>query len=97
MSRTRLFRRALTATAIAGGTTTAVALGANPAGAQTHPRISVYELTPTEWINLCGPSGPYSGVTTVDGMTLNCWAGTVGIPSCDTATGGGNTCSDPTH
>ena len=97
MSRTRLLRRALIATAIAGGTTTAVALGANPAGAQTHPRISVYELTPTEWINLCGPSGPYSGVTTVDGMTLNCWAGTVGIPSCDTATGGGNTCSDPTH
>lgn len=97
MSRTRLLRRALTVAALAGGTTAVAMFGANPAGAQTHPRISVYQLTATEWINLCGPSGPYSGVTTVDGMTLNCWNGTVGIPSCDTVNGGGNTCSDPTH
>ena len=95
MSPTRLLRRALTLAALATGTTTVAMLGANPAGAQAHPRISVYTLTPSEWLNLCGPFGPYTGVTTVEGMTLDCWSRTVSIPSCDTGTGGGQTCSDP--
>jgi hypothetical protein len=79
MSTSRSLRRSLLALLVAGGAATgAVALAASPAGAQVHPRIAVYHMTPTESFNVCG--GSNAVIDFGDDTVVFCATGDVHYP-----------------
>ena len=78
MSRPRFARRVLASLVLGGAATTALLAGALPAGAQVHPRIAIYHMTPTESWNVCGGSNQV--INFGDDTTVYCATGDVSYP-----------------